>query len=432
MNESNIGIIGLWHLGCVLSAAWTKLGFKVVGFDFSKDLINDLNQNKPPVFEPYLLEALKEANKKRKLTFTKEIKSLKDCDYIFLSFDTPVLDNDESDLAPLQRAINDLINIVQDEAVVIVSSQIPVGTCQEFRKKLQRKNPTVELVYSPENLRLGEAIQCYLNPGRIIIGSDSEKGFLKIIPLFQRIPAEIIKMNLASAEMVKHGLNSFLANSIVFANHLADLCDVTGANIFDVVKGLKTDPRIGEKAYLSPGIGFSGGTLGRDLQVLAETNKRFKQEAFLFESIINFNSNRINVILNKVNYLLKGKFTERVISILGLTYKPGTSTLRRSLPLEIVKLLAMKRAKIKVYDPKANYKELEGELPFEICNSIDEAISETNLIILFTEWNEFREHDWEKGLTLLKDKKFFDTKNFLYDLDLSRLGYDYFGVGFKK
>jgi UDPglucose 6-dehydrogenase len=427
--EIRIGIIGLWHLGCVLSAVWTKLGFKVTGFDYSKDIINDLNRYRSPIFEPHLQESLLTAKEGNKLNFTNEIKLLSNCDFIFLAYDTPVLNNDESDLSPLQTAINDLGNILKDGATVIVSSQTPVGTCQNFRNYLQKKNPTVELVYSPENLRLGEAIECYLNPGRIIIGADSKAALSKAISLFRHIPAEIIAMNIPSAEMVKHAINAFLANSIVFANHIADLCEVKGTNIFEVIKGIKSDPRIGQKAYLSPGIGFSGGTLGRDLKILAECNQVSGQKAFLFESLIRFNSDRKDVIINKITNLLNGDLFKKIISVLGLTYKPGTSTLRRSLPLEIVKLLAQKGAELRAYDPKANYKELNEVPPFKICNTIDEAILGSELILLLTEWNEFKEYDWEKALSLLKDKKIFDTKNFLYDLALSKKGYQYFGIG---
>ena len=430
--EIRIGIVGLWHLGCVLSAAWSKLGFKVVGFDYSKDLIHNLNRIQLPIYEPNLEETLKLSTEKNKLSFTNDIKLIRDCDFIFLAYDTPVLDNDESDLTPLNKAIDGLGNILKDGTIVIVSSQTPVGTCQRFRNQLQKRNPTIELVYSPENLRLGEAIHCYLNPGRIIIGAESENTMSKTIDLFNKIQAEIITMNITSAEMVKHAINAFLANSIVFANHLSDLCAVSGANVLDVIKGVKTDPRIGQKAYLSPGIGFSGGTLGRDLQVLANANKNSRQSAFLFESLLEFNTDRKNIILNNITNLLDGEFSKKIISVLGLTYKPGTSTLRRSLPLEIVKLLSQKGAIIKAYDPKANYEELDEELPFKVCNSIDEAISESHLIILLTEWNEFKEYNWEKGLTLLKEKKLFDTKNFLCDLGLSKIGYYYFGIGFQS
>lgn len=427
--KTKIGIVGLWHLGCVLSAAWSKLGFKVMGFDYSKDIIKSLNQNQPPIFEPGLVEMMVELKERNNLKFTNEINSLRQCDYIFLTYDTPVLENDESDLTPLQKAIDDLGNILKDGSIIIVSSQTPAGTCNRFRTEVQKKNPAIELVYSPENLRLGEAIQCYLNPERIIIGAESELALSKTITLFNKIKAEIITMNLASAEMVKHAINSFLANSIVFANHLSDLCEVSGANIHDVIKGMKTDARIGQKAYLSPGIGFSGGTLGRDLRVLAHLNRVSGEKALIYETLLKFNSDRKHVIINKIINLLKGNISGKTISVLGLTYKPGTSTLRRSLPLEITNLLIQKGARIKVYDPKANYKEIDGPPKFEICSSINEAISGSNLIVLLTEWNEFKEYDWEKRATLLKEKLFFDTKNFLYDKKLSTKGYEYHGSG---
>lgn len=431
-SEIRIGIFGLWHLGCVLSVAWAKLGFEVIGFDYSKDLINNLNQNHPPIFEPNLEELLIQLREKNKLNFTNEIKLLKDCDYVFLSYDTPILDNDESDLTPLQRAVDALGNILKNETIVVVSSQTPVGTCQKFRSQLKKKNPTIELVYSPENLRLGEAIECYLNPERIILGGESEAALSKAIVLFNNVPAEVITMNIASAEMVKHAINSFLANSIVFANHLADLCEGSGANILNVIKGLKSDPRIGQKAYLSPGIGFSGGTLGRDLKVLIKSNKISGESAHLFESILKFNSQRKKIIIKKIINLLNGKLSQKTISVLGITYKPGTSTLRRSLPLEIVVLLAQKGARIKVYDPKADYGEIEKKTPFKICYSIDEAILKSDLILLLTEWDEFKHYDWEKGITLVRNKMFFDTKNFLHDIGLSQIGFNYFGVGIKN
>lgn len=427
--EVKIGVVGLWHLGCVLSAAWSKLGFKVIGFDYSKQLIDDLNLNRPPVFEPHLEETLMNSKKENKLDFTDEIKLLGECDFIFLAYDTPVLDNDDSDLAPLERAIGDMGNVLKDGAVVIVSSQTPVGTCEKFRADLKKKNPAAELVYSPENLRLGEAINCYLNPGRIIVGAESETAVSKTVLFFSDIKAEIITMSLVSAEMVKHAINSFLANSIVFANHLADLCEVSGADILDVVKGVKSDERIGQKAYFSAGIGFSGGTLGRDIQVLSKLNKASGQRAFLYESLLRFNSDRKNVILNKISALLAGDFGGKTISVLGLTYKPGTSTLRRSLPLEIVEMLAKKGAKLKAYDPMANYDELDKKPLFQICASIDEAISESDLVVLLTEWNEFKKYDWEKGARLMRNKNFFDAKNFLCDMELYNKNYRYSGIG---
>lgn len=429
MIHTKIGVVGLWHLGCVISAAWSKLGLSVIGFDYSADLIKNLNMLKTPIFEPHLCETLDESMKARRLQFTAQVEMLKDCDFVFLAYDTPVLDNDESDLSPLHKAVADLTNVLKNDSVVIVSSQTPVGTCSKFRTLLRKRKPSVELVYSPENLRLGEAIVCYLKPGRVIVGADSDVAASKASSLYGLLNTEIITMNITSAEMVKHAINSFLANSIVFANHLADLCEVSGANILDVVRGVKSDERIGKRAYLSAGIGFSGGTLGRDLRVLAELNSSSRQKAFLYESILQFNGERKKLIIDKLARILDGTVCDKTVSLLGLTYKPGTSTLRRSLPLEIAELLAEKGARLKVYDPQADFGEVKGRVSFEICSSMDEVLLDSDVAVLMTEWDEFRKFNWGKGAKLMRQKKIFDTKNFFYELRLGNNGYEYFGVG---
>lgn len=426
-----IGVVGLWHLGCVLSAAWSKLGFDVTGFDYSKELISDLGSGRPPVYEPDLEKVMGQCIKDGRLRFTNEIGLLKDRDYVFLAYDTPVLDNDDSDLSILYKAINDLGGVLKDDAIVIVSSQTPSGTCNKFRTILQQKKSGLELVCSPENLRLGEAIECYLKPGRIILGADTDGAMKKASDLFRIIQSEIISMNIVSAEMVKHAINSYLATSITFANHLADLCDVSGANIFDVVSGAKSDPRIGSKAYLSAGIGFSGGTLGRDLKVLENLNNLSNKRADIFESIYKFNFERKFSILGKIRDLSNGDLASKKVGVLGVTYKPGTSTLRRSMPLEIIRLMLQEGADVSVYDPKANYDECPKDVRFEIAGSVGEVMSASKLVVLFTEWPEFRSVEWSGYLNNKAPQTIFDTKNYLAGLDLPRIGYNYFGVGYK-
>ncbi len=418
----------MWHLGCVLAAAWSKTGFKVVGFDYSQGVVEKLNQGQPPIFEPHLEETIKNAEEARTLSFASDIKELADCDFVFLAYDTVVLENDESDISLLEKAVNDL-SLLRDGAIVIVSSQTPVGTCRKFRAQLQKRNSSLELVYSPENLRLGEAIECYLNPGRVILGGEATGAISRIFSLFKNINAELLTMNLESAEMVKHGINAFLASSIVFGNQLADICEAVGANAIDVVRGMRSDPRIGTKAPLLPGLGFSGGTLGRDLQILAKLETSLAKKSSLFESILKLNQGRTAVILDRIAELLDGAVRGKIIAVLGLTYKPGTSTLRRSLPLEIAVALYEKGATIKAFDPKANYKEFAQKVSFTIASSIDEALKDSDLVLLLTEWNDFREYDWGNKVSLAKGKKLFDTKNFLYDLRLRDRGYEYFGVG---
>jgi len=317
---------------------------------------------------------------------------------------------------------------MKNDSVLVMSSQSPVSFCKKARGWLKEKNDSLELAYSPENLRLGEAIQCYLNPGRIILGTENPAAERKCRELFSQIQADILCMNLESAEMVKHGINSFLAASIVFANHLADVCESAGARIDDVVRGMKTDPRIGAKAYLSCGIGFSGGTLGRDLKVLGNWNNERHGYATIFSLIHELNKERKSSIIERIERIL-GAIEGRSIGILGLTYKPGTSTLRRSLPLEIANLIIDRKAQVKVYDPKADYGELGAGFRFEIASSIKDAARGADMLILLTEWQDFKEYDWPRVAALMRQPVLLDTKNLLPEDQMRAQGFKYFSVG---
>ena len=426
--KSKIGVIGLWHLGCIISVSWSKLDHKVFGFDYDAKRVNNLKDGIPPLYEPNLQESVKEGIEKKLLFFTSSIEDLADCDFIFLSYDTPVKDDDSSDTSILEKSIKDVRSIMKKDSIVIISSQSPVGYCEVLKKYLKEVNDSLDIAYSPENLRLGEAIECYLNPGRIILGTSDKQTEKRCLTLFNEITDQILTMGLESAEMVKHGINSFLAMSIVFANNLSDICEEKHARIDDVVRGLKSDPRIGAKAYLSPGIGFSGGTLGRDLIVLDEINNKTKGYAKLFGFIHNSNNERKNAIVDKVKKILNS-FEEKTVAVLGLTYKPGTSTLRRSLPLEIVDLLLKNNIKVNVFDPKADYSELNMKFNFLIKNSIEEVSLNADMLLLLTDWQEFKVFSWDSITKNLKSKIFYDTKNCLNEKKMKELGFKYYSIG---
>lgn len=430
--DAKIGVIGLWHLGAVISAAWSRLGFNVTGFDYSEKVVRGLNQATPPVFEPGLAPAIRESLDAKRLRCTTSIKDLNDCDYVFIAFDTPVDQHDGSDCRPLLKAVEDARAHLKDNAVVIVSSQTPIGTCSLLRQELKINNPLLELVYSPENLRLGDAINCYLNPGRIILGAAAKDAANAAMRLFEHIDASVIAMDMPSAEMVKHAINAYLACSIVFANHLSDLCEATGANIMDVSSGMKSDPRIGERAYLAPGIGYSGGTLGRDLCVLARLNEETGQGAHLYRRLIEFNEGRQDEIIKKIAAPLGNAIKGARIAALGLTYKPGTSTLRRSRPFEIANELQRMGAVVRAFDPCADYAELEKPPGFAVCPSIDDAVQDAEAVVILTEWPEFREYDWAGALSRMKGRVVFDAKNLLTRLNLEAMGFDYRCLGVAK
>jgi UDPglucose 6-dehydrogenase len=428
MTQVKIGVVGLWHLGCVLCTAWSKLGHSVIGFDYDSSLIHDLQRATPPLFEPDLEESIRRSLGDNSLSFSSDLQSLSQCDFLFLSYDTPVLQDDSSDTSILEKAVQDVARVMKNSAVIIVSSQSPVGFCSRLRGLLKGMDPSLDLAYSPENLRLGEAIRCYLNPGRIILGTADKDTDAKCKKLFSQIPADILSMNLESAEMVKHGINSFLSMSIVFANQLSDICETTGACIDDVAKGMKTDPRIGSKAYLSPGIGFSGGTLGRDLKVLDQKNEDDHGPAVLFGLIHRLNRERKYVIAHKLEYYL-GSLRSKTIGLLGLTYKPGTSTLRRSLPLEIAELLISKNATVRVYDPRADFDELTDKQPFVIEPDISTLARKADGLVLLTEWGEFKQYDWNGIAESMSTPVFFDTKNYLDESYMRRAGFSYYSIG---
>ena len=403
-----IGVVGLWHLGCVVAASWLKLGYRVVGIDFCAETISQLAKQKPPIYEPELETTFQKGFDDQRLVFSTDPSQVKNCDFVFLAYDTPVDDNDCYDLTPLEHALANITPHLQTNAVLIVGSQVPVGTCKQWQKKLN--NP---IVYSPENLRLGEAVANYLNPGHIVIGSDCSASVALVKNLFSSIPATYLSMDWASAEMTKHAINAFLAASITFANQLSDACSLAKADFYKITHAMKQDPRIGAKAYLNAGIGFSGGTLGRDLQILNEMNKSKGGGTFpLFGDIWQYNKKKPLSIVYKIGRILT-YFKGKTVSILGMTYKPGTSTLRRSIPLEIAQDLARKGVIVNVYDPKANWEEgtnLEG---FVIFQNPYEIGANSDFLLVLTPWPEFQELDFACLGNAMHEKRIFDPYGFL-------------------
>ena len=197
-----VGVIGLWHLGSVLCASWSKLGYEVVGFDYEKSRVDDLLNGIAPVFEPNLNESINYGLKNNTLNFSNNIEALSDCDFILLSYDTPVDSNDSCDVTILEKSVDDVASIMKDSSILIVSSQSPVGYCSNLEKILIEKNNTLNLAYSPENLRLGEAIECYLNPGRIILGTSNKETERRCFSFLESITDNILAMNIESSEVV--------------------------------------------------------------------------------------------------------------------------------------------------------------------------------------------------------------------------------------
>jgi len=427
----NVCVIGIWHLGCVVSACLADLGYSVIGVDKDPNKVKDLNGGIPPLFEPGLQELLSENIKAGRLNYTTDLsRALKEAGYVLITFDTPVDENDEVDLSEIFATSAELSKYLEDDSVIIVSSQVPVGTCEQIKSVIKQGNPSVnfDIAYSPENLRLGQAIKVFKNPDRVVIGADSPVTLDKVEGFFASVGAPVLRMNLRTAEMTKHALNAFLATSVSFANEIANLCDELGADALKVATALRLDGRIGQNARLLPGLGFAGGTLARDLKVLKNLGNKFGYETHLINGVLKVNEQQNKLVVRKLNKVY-GSIKGLTIGILGLTYKAGTSTLRRSAALEIIKDLITEGAMVKAYDPKADRAEIQQHREFEFCSDPYALAKGADALVIITEWPEFENLNFDLIRSRMKKPVLIDTKNMLDDEQMLEKGFLYLGGG---
>lgn len=417
-----VAVLGLSHLGLVVSASLTKSGYKVSCFDLDKRNINNLKSKGLFILEPNLKSIFNKYLDNNLQISSKYKDVIKNKDYIFITLDTPVNNYDEVELTSLNKLFDLVIKHTSKKTTIIILSQVPIGTTRIFLKKLRSKN---KVVYFPENLRLGTAVDDFLNPSRIIIGSDDHnitEQFLKDFPIFK---CKVLKMSIESAEMLKHALNSFLALNISFTSELSDLCELLGANAEDVILGLKTDQRISPKAPISPGLGFAGGTLGRDVKTLINISTKIKYPAKLLNAVYSVNQDRLEFLIRKVKNIYP-KLDNKIVGLMGLTYKPNTNTLKRSQSLEFANLLAKEKVEVRALDPairKNNFKYLD------ITSSLEAFLKDLDLLVLMTPWPQFKQISPKLVSALMKKKVIIDTKNFLNKQEYKNLGFNYIGMG---
>ncbi len=431
MPEEKICVIGLWHLGSVYAACLADLGYSVIGVDSDRTRVENLTRGIPPLYEPGLAELIAGNTKVERLTFTTDLRlAVKGARYVLVTIDTPVDDNDEVDLSSVLSTAEELATCLEDESMLVIGSQVPVGTCHRIKALIKEKNPSLvfDIAYSPENLRLGKAIDYFKNQERIVIGADSEATLDSVEKLFGVILAPKLRMDLKSAEMTKHAINAFLATTISFANELANLCDEAGADALKVAAALKTESRIGPGLPLLPGLGFAGGTLARDLNILRKLGDRHDYDTRLVDAVLAINKEQNRLVIKKLENIF-GSVEGLTVGILGLTYKVGTSTLRRSAALEIIRDLCRGGARVKACDPRADLAELKQHREFEFYPDTDEVATDADALVLVTEWPEFRDLDFERLKALMRRPVIIDTKNMMYDRQLGKKGFIYSGVG---
>lgn len=431
MPTGKVACLGIWHLGSVYAACLADFGYPVIGWDPDRDRIQALNNGRAPLFEPGLDELIRSGLSSGKLQFTASLsEALKGSHFVLLTFDTPVDDHDEVDLSDILTTVDALGDLLDQGTILIVSSQVPVGTCEDIKKTIAGKRPSLDfdVACSPENLRLGQAIENFRHPDRVVIGAEREETIAGVRQLFAPTNAPVIETNLRTAEMCKHALNAFLATSVSFANEIGQICDGVGANALKVAEALRTDSRIGKKALLKPGLGFAGATLARDIKILQHMSTRIGYEAPLVNGVISVNQRQNKNIVSKLERIC-GSLEGKVVGVLGLTYKPGTSTLRRSAAIEIIADIVGKGAMVNCYDPKAAPSEIQLHHEFEFCDDAYAVAKDADALVFVTAWDEFKEMDFDRIRSMMKNPVVLDTQNMLDAERVRQAGIDYYGTG---
>ena len=396
-----ICVEGLWHLGSVTAACLASLEHDVIGLDNDQAVIDGLNQGKAPLFEPGLDELIQAGQSKGCLRFTSNVMdAVREADVLWVTFDTPVDDDDQADIDFVMNQIKTALLHLVDGTVVLISSQLPVGSIRKLELFVRETMATkrIHFACSPENLRLGKALDVFLKPDRIIVGVRTDDARCILERLLLTITDKIEWMSVESAEMTKHAINAFLATSVTFVNEIASICELVGADAKEVERGLKSEVRIGPKAYLSPGGPFAGGTLARDIEFLGVESRAQQLSTPLLSSIQKSNHEHKHWVRRKLLENL-GNLQGVTVAVWGLTYKVGTDTLRRSLAVELCDWLIEQGVIVQVYDPVVQaLPERWGSRVVHCAEALDAVIGAAALV-LGTEWPQLRQ-EAEKLLSI--------------------------------
>ena len=429
----NLTIVGTGYVGLVTGVCFAEFGYSVTCIDKDTERLEKIKSGECPFFEPGMDKLLsKHINKTKLLSFASSIKNnSENTDIFFITVGTPTRRlEDEADLSFVWQVADEISESIKKYCLIVTKSTVPVGTTSEVKKIISNKvdQKFFDVVSNPEFLREGSAIDDFIRPDRIVIGTDNKKSenIMRELyrPLFLK-ETPIVATSIETSEIIKYASNSFLATKIAFINEVADLCEVVGADVQQVAYAMGIDKRIGSK-FLNAGPGFGGSCFPKDVKAFASTAKKKNIDLSIINAVNNSNQKRINKISEKIISNIKNKST---ICFLGLSFKPNTDDVRDSTSMKIASYLFEKGYNVQCYDPEAmkNAKKENSNLAF--FNSAYDACEGASAIIIGTEWNEFRALNFKKISKLLKEKIIFDLRNIYIAEDLKGLGFEYFGTG---
>lgn len=425
-------VIGTGYVGLVTGTCFADLGNDVSCLDIDESRINNLMQGIMPIYEPGLEELVSQNVKSGRLVFTTNyVDALKDAEVAIISVGTPSGVDGEADLQYVRAAAEKIADLVNHPIIVVNKSTVPVGTgdwvADIIRKTRAGKPLEFSVVSNPEFLREGSAINDFMFPDRVVLGSVNREAASKVAQLYLSLRCPIMITDLRTAEMVKYASNAFLATKISFINEISNICEELGADVRQVAQGMGMDKRIGS-GFLDAGLGWGGSCFPKDVKALAHMAVLHGTNPQLLQAVMDINRNQRRRIVLRLRRAL-GNLDEKVIGVLGLSFKPNTDDMREAPALEVIHLLQVEGATIKAYDPQAMEIAKEALTKVSLCHTPYEVAEGADALILATEWNEFKSLDFDRIYELMHTKIIMDGRN-LWDPDKLRcLGFTYFGMG---
>ena len=428
-----ICMIGSGYVGLVSGACFAELGNNVICLDKNLNKISNLKNGVIPIYEPGLEELIQRNVKQKRLQFSTNIsKSIIKSDIIFICVGTPTkIKSNEADLKYIFQVVKDLKKNLNKYKIIVTKSTVPVTTGDKIQKLLTTKTnkKLFDVVSNPEFLREGEAIRDFMFPDRVVVGTNSKKANNVLKNLYSPIikkKGRYFNTSRRAAEVIKYAANAFLATKITFINEIANLCEKLNVDVTDVSLGIGTDERIGAR-FLRAGPGYGGSCFPKDTRALISTSKKFKTNLSIVKSTINSNENRYKYLLTKIKEILNNNLKSKKITFLGVTFKAGTDDMRDSASLKLIPYLIKKGAKVSYYEPTGIKKEFDKK-KVVYFNNIKDACKNIDLLIIHTEWNEFKQLNFNR---LKNEKKFkiYDLRNLYSPKKMKNKNIDYFSIG---
>ena len=432
----HITVVGMGYVGLVSGAGFADFGIDVTCVDVDEAKIQALSNGVIPIYEIGLEEIVRRNVKNQRLHFSADLKgAVQQSLVVFIAVGTPEGPDGDPDLGQVESVARQLADCIDDYKVIVTKSTVPIGTGRWIKKLIlenQREKVSFDVVSNPEFLREGSAIEDFMRPNRVVIGADSDQAAAIVKDIYRPlylIDTPFVVTNLETAELSKYASNAFLATKITFINEIANLCEKVGADVHDISRAMGLDKRIGPK-FLHPGPGYGGSCLPKDTLGLIHMGKKFGARQSIVEAVIEANREQRESVVKKIEKVLMS-MTDKLVGVLGLSFKPNTDDIRESAAIEICRQLLASGATIKAYDPAAipnARKVLNGDRVF-FCGDAYEAASDTEALLVATEWNEFRNIDLEKVRLVMKNPNIFDVRNIFEPKKMASLGFRYFGTG---